>query len=42
MIVDIQTQEIAIVNSEAQVAFVAVADLELMYVGGGTTTGSYF
>ena len=42
MIIDTLAQEITTVSPEAQPAFVAVNDVELMYVGGGSATGSYF
>ena len=42
MIADIQTQELTVVTTEGQEQFVAVQDLDLMYVGGGTGTGMLF
>jgi len=42
VIADIQTQEAAVVVIEGQQAFVAVQDLDLMFVGGGCVTGSLF
>lgn len=42
MIADVQTQEVAVVVSEGQQAFVAVQDMDLMFVGGGCVTGSLF
>ena len=42
MIVDIQTQELVAVATESQEQFVAVQDMDLMYVGGGTGTAVLF
>jgi len=42
MIADIQTQDLVVVATIAPEQFVAVQDLDLMYVGGGTGTGMLF
>ena len=41
MIADIQTQEAASVSTDVQEQFVTVQDLDLMYVGGGSVTGTF-
>ena len=42
MIVAIQTQDAVVTATEQQAQYVAVQDLDLMYVGGGTSTGMLF
>ena len=42
MIADIQTQDLEVVSTEEQQQFVAVKDLDLMFVGGGGGTGVLF
>lgn len=42
MIVAVQSQEVVVVATEQQAEFIAVQDLDLMYVGGGTSTGMLF
>jgi hypothetical protein len=42
MIADIQTQDTTFIATEATEQFVTVQDLDLMYVGGGTSTGMLF
>ena len=41
MIADIQTQEVVAGSTDVQQHFVTVQDLELMYVGGGSVTGTF-
>lgn len=42
MIVAIQTQEFVVAAIESQEQLVAVKDMDLMHVGGGTGTGMLF